>query len=445
MAEKEAEQEMTIEEAQAKRKVYPLQPSERLLEARKKKTSGRERRWQKSDDPFEGLVRRHTAHVNRSFPVSSGACDFVRHDCDLRGHFSGFFADLPQPRGVPFEHAHRRVEYAGNDLHSDELPHHSDAFVAAAADCLRAGRLPLAGALRERTSSLGGSPSYLNAAYDMTSRAPATARVVRKTEHLPSRLHSDPVPVRQTEHPLSTAWAGCTKGAMLVYSNTTVLRQPEKALPLAALHFNAEHYAELDDDVKVPVPMRMRQNWPQALAIGPANALREKVSEGLYFEAHVEVTSTVSEEIQSRGQLGTGEGQVPQVHFGVTSEAAPDDYWESVDLEEPYISGGNCWTISTSGYVYANGAFQGTVPVEWPKPSGLAPWPARPKVRLRMGLMVTECGGLRLFVDDRLVASSPPGVVPRALGWGVGSLFPLVALGPNIWRVTLLPHRKMEQ
>jgi len=443
-----AEKEMTVAEAAAKRKVYPLQPSDRLLVARGKKSAGRERRWEAKDDPFEGLVRRHTAHVNRLHPVSSGACDFVRHDCDLRGQFSGFFADLPQPRGVPFDHAHRRVEYAGNDLFSDELPRHSDAFVAAATDCLRAGCLPLVDALTERqTSSLGGSPSALNAAYDMTSWAPATARVVRKKEHLPSRLHSDPVSVKPTRKPQSLAWAGCTRGAMLVYSNTTVLRQPDKVVPLAAMHFDAENCAELDelDVVKVPVPMRMRQNWPQALAIGPANSLREKISEGLYFETHVEVTSVASKEIQSRGQRGTEGGQVPQMHFGVTSVAPPEDYWESVVLEDPYISGGSCWTISTSGYVYADGAFQCSVPVDWAAPSGIAPWPARPKARRRVGLLVTEWGGLRLFVDDRLTASSPPGIVPRALGWGVGSLFPLVALGPNIWRVTLLPHDEMEQ
>jgi len=259
-------------------------------------------------------------------------------------------------------------------------------------------------------------------------------------------LHSDPISVRPTDNPQSLAWAGCTKGAMLVYSNTTVLRQPEKALPLAAMHFDAEHCAELDDlDVNFPAPMRMRQNWPHALAIGPAGALREKTSEGIYFETHVEVTSMASEEIQSRGPRGTAEGQVPQAHFGVTSAAPPEDYWESVELEDPYISGGSCWTISTSGYVYGNGVLQCRVPVDWPTASGIAPWPARPKVRRRVGLMVTEWGGLRLFVDDRLAASSPPGVVPRALGWGVGSLFPLVALGPNIWRVTLLPHSVIEQ
>lgn len=476
------------------RRYYPSRPSPRFSEAREENAKAARKAAAaagaarvpsrppavKPRDPFEGLKRLHGGHIGHSHPVPSGACAFFRKDCDVKeALFPGVTAELVHPGGVPLGDVQRRLEASGQDLPCEELPSLANAFVASAAGCIRAGRYPLAGALSARLKQLDGEPVQLHPA-QVTTRAPATARIIREQCDLPQRLHSVATATRPAA-PLSLNWIACSKGARLMYSKTTAVRDVEKSVtigdsvlpgyghrkpddqdsgagalrcrhtwahlqprrelsPQSPAH---EHSAEATEPAQAvdPAarPMRLRQKWPRALAVGPASAIVSRLPEGKYFETTVELAAQAREHFMSRVHDAAGPGQRPLLHIGVTTAAPPEGAEEVLD--EPYTSGGQCWLISTGGHVYSEGVHRCTTSVTWPQftPKESDLLPVRPLHGVRLGLLVTDAGSLQLYVNGALAAISPPDTMPRALAWGTGLLFPMVALGPNIRRVTLCP------
>jgi len=309
----------------------------------------------------------------------------------------------------------------------------------------------------------------------MTPRAPATACIIRSPYDLPHRQHSIPSATRPTE-PLTSAWVACSKGAVLMYAKTTVVRNPEKSIrdsdcvPVGQgsetkeegdwvtrslryrhnwVHRQGAKGSATSEPTSHPTsersevvartspPISLHQQWPQALAVGPATALMDCSPEGLYFETDVELAAQVRQHFRSRLHAAVGSGQRPLLHVGVTSVAPPEGPEELLD--EPYTSGEQCWLVSTGGHVYSEGIHRCTLPITWPPSEAKAIdiRPVRPCRSTKVGLLVTDAGALHLFVDGSMAASSPPDIVPRALAWGIGSLFPMIVLGPNIWRATL--------
>mmetsp|Transcript_20084 Transcript_20084/g.47310 ORF Transcript_20084/g.47310 Transcript_20084/m.47310 type:complete len:454 (-) Transcript_20084:22-1383(-) len=429
------------------RRHYPSQPSTRIAEA--KSSKGRKgapgRVPEKARDPSERAKRRTDERILCPCPVPSGAYTFPRNPgFKHEGVFQGVGADLIHPGSVPASEVQKRLEASGHDLPSGELPALANAFTASVTDCIRAGRFPLAGALSARLHQLDGRPETLHPA-EMTPRAAATTRIIRAPCDLPQRLHSVPAATRPIM-PLSLPWTACSRGARLACSRTTVVRDAEKSMtvddsvlrgPEGVLGTSPAQPSQSLAADPTTAPMRLRQKWPQALAVGPASAIVSRFPEGRYFETSVELAAQAREHFQSRVHAAAGPGQRPLLHMGVTTAAPPDDVEEVLGL--PYTSGDQCWLISTAGHVYSEGEHRCTTAVTWPQ---LTPRPSeilrvRPQSGSRLGLLITDAGELQLSVNGSVVATSPPDTLPRALAWSADMLFPMVVLGPNIWRVTL--------
>merc|ERR1712032_680782 len=185
--------------------------------------------------------------------------------------------------------------------------------------------------------------------------------------------------------------------------------------------------------------LRFRQRWSGGFAVGPASAITDRAPARKYFETVVDVTPEAREHFVSRRHAALGAGQRPLLHIGFTARAPhcnaedplPDDFCADM-----------CWLIAMTGHVYCGGDLQCTVPVIWPD-GGLsrqqsAACPVKPHRQLHIGLFLAETGALHLTVNGHQVATSPEDVVPRSMLWGASPIFPLVVLGPNVDRVTLV-------
>lgn len=225
----------------------------------------------------------------------------------------------------------------------------------------------------------------------------------------------------------SLAWSGCTRGARLQFAGTVVSAVAACRLPAAG---GSGH------DLR---------SSPQCVAVGPTTAWKDLSTTGRYFEVHVETQALQAEHIALRSSQNPGEHQKPQLHIGVTSippeEAlGPCDGLDAAvasSLEPtPYEREESCWTISTTGHVRANGKVLAAVPVYWPEPGSARS--LHGQTGLRIGLLVTEMGALRLVVNGQTVASSSE-ILPRELSLQSAMLLrPLVRLGSNVARTKLL-------
>lgn len=247
-------------------------------------------------------------------------------------------------------------------------------------------------------------------------------------EATPRMLHSRTglTPRPEGSHVTTLPWSGCSLGARLRYARTTAVRG------------NAGETGRPNGGT---VSMRSQ---PQCYAVGPAEALRDCSVEGRYFEVRVELCPRDVTHFANDGHSGgrgvqedVGVGQRPLLLLGV-SHVPPPEQGLGCAPEIPYDHGDLCYSISTTGHVRADGQLVETVPVKWPdapqrsRAAGLCPG-------LQVGLLISEHGALRLFVNGDEVATSSAGVVPRPRARGAEPLFPVVGLGPNVDRVTLKP------
>lgn len=430
------------------RRVYPTTPSPRIIKARQQNAA--EARKKKAaivqvakqiTDPFAKLQRRHTEVINRPDPVPSGACLFHRDECRAKDKlFSGRAAELfPGDHPPVLKMLARRVEDAGEDLPTEELPPLANAFGAAVSDGIRAGRWGLVAALEERMPQVGADGSTPRFHPAKPSRAPASAHVVRHLHELPGRSPPVPQPSRPSG-PLSLRWVACSIGALMKYARTGVARNWERDLevrdagsPKGSVPIQSAIDAENG-------PLRLQQKWPRAFAIGPCNALRDCTSAGHFFEVTVEMALQEREHFESRSQAREEPGQRPLLHLGVGSSKLPvsdETINDLEDLQEAF--GDDFWTISTSGSVHSAGVSSGTVQVTWPSTRIHPPRPVRPRLCFNMNLLVAENGALHLWVDGENAVNSPAGLVPLNFARAAGSLSPVAVIGPNVATVTLRP------
>eukprot|EP00927_Polykrikos_kofoidii_P062769 TRINITY_DN57572_c0_g1_i1.p1 TRINITY_DN57572_c0_g1~~TRINITY_DN57572_c0_g1_i1.p1 ORF type:complete len:489 (+),score=67.83 TRINITY_DN57572_c0_g1_i1:2-1468(+) len=387
----------------------------------------------------------------REYPVPTGAFSFSRHSRAVSAKSAR-------------EYKPPRSKVGLEDVPSDNLPPMSHVLGAAISDSMKAGCWGLAAALADvlpghvsdedrgmvddRTVEEGRD---LNKIVDNMAPwpCPATAHMVRNDwTKLPGKPRGASVPTR-SDAPLSLAWVACSDGARLKYARTTVVRGWERGLLW-------EHRlaGPLDDETGSREndcwPMRFRQQWKQAFAVGPANAMKDLDTYGRRFEVSVEIVPQDREHYMHRLHQAPGMCQRPHLHLGVTALSLPpqrggDDL--EGRLEDPLSVFERCWMLSTNGHVYVGESVRCTVPVTWPvrpRPTSQA---SRSSVRVRLGLQVTESGSLRLTVDDdlgvpgsgELVAASTDDIVPRSYAREADALFPLVVIGPNIAGVTLRP------
>jgi len=96
--------------------------------------------------------------------------------------------------------------------------------------------------------------------------------------------------------------------------------------------------------------------------------------------------------------------------------------------------------VSTTGYVYVEGRPERQVSVRWPAEPAAAHARVRAGLRhrVRLELLVTVFGELRLVTGGTLVVASPMGAVPLPLARVAGALFPMTELGRNVMSATLL-------
>lgn len=244
----------------------------------------------------------------------------------------------------------------------------------------------------------------------------------------PRMLHSQRglTPRPEGPHVTTLPWSGCSLGARLRYARTTAVRAKarETGLPSGGT-----------------VSMKSQ---PQCYAVGPAEAFRNCSVEGQYFEVCVEVCPKEIEHYANEGHSGArgiqetvGAGQRPQLCLGA-SIVPPPEQGLGCAPEVPYNHGDLCYSISMAGHVRAEGRLLETVHVRWPdapqrsRLAGLRPG-------LQIGLLISEHGALRLFLNGHEIATSRAEVVPRSVARGAQPLFPVVGLGTNIDRVTLKP------
>mmetsp|Transcript_700 Transcript_700/g.1297 ORF Transcript_700/g.1297 Transcript_700/m.1297 type:complete len:417 (+) Transcript_700:57-1307(+) len=193
-------------------------------------------------------------------------------------------------------------------------------------------------------------------------------------------------------------------------------------------------------------PPGFRQKWPQCCAVGPLSAWRDCSTKGRYFEVSVELRRHDFERFTG------SQGKRPLLQLGVTS-LPPEEGLSRPDA--PYERGEHCWLMSTTGHVYCEGVPTQRLHTDWPsEPRGrgrddLPHYPVTLR-GLRLALLVTEVGSLRLFVShspwgrsgawggcDVEVATSAQETLPLPLARQVGALYPFVILGPNVSLVTL--------
>mmetsp|Transcript_153460 Transcript_153460/g.491879 ORF Transcript_153460/g.491879 Transcript_153460/m.491879 type:complete len:493 (-) Transcript_153460:33-1511(-) len=474
------------------RHVYPHSPSARLKEAR---ASGGKRGGAAAgagvglgrplgaapsrlvapagEQSLKGLIQRP--------PFASGAYLFPRAECPVSTEFfSGKASDL-QPTGGHrstilghIDGVRRCQEVIAGDLPGDDLAPLPLEFAASAEHCKRAGRFALASALTERLSHLGLEPAVAPAATLRAQSARRSPAGVPPRPLLSLAMRERPLqgPRRTLERQVALAqpgppalgWAACSTGALLMFARTAVVREAERGLyGCAEVLTGTRRRRPSEPEAGDTRPegggerdeaLRLRRRWPAAFAVGPSTALVQRPLSSRYFEVAVDFGAAAKEHLVSRVQTAAGAGQRPLLQVGLTSSSPPRRQGadeanvgvpDDLALEEDFLHEG-CWLIGMGGHVFEGSELRCTVPVEWPcsldgKGREQTAFAVRPGRRLHVGLAVEASGALRLLIDGAEVACAPEGTVPRPIALGGGRLHPVVVLGPNIERVTLVSVR----
>lgn len=253
----------------------------------------------------------------------------------------------------------------------------------------------------------------------------------------PSKFHGRSLAMT-SRAPKTMAWCGCSAAARLTHAKTMVLRDRGKRVATRPDSFDPsldlpndpgsseitgsepQEHQTLEDNITLLPSFHPR--WSQAFAMGPRILSQDR--EGMLFEVRVELEPQKMEYFEHRAPDSTAR-QRPLLHIGVCQDAfaGPDHPWSEYQ---------RCWLLSSWGQVVVSGKTCGSVPVAWPRAV-----PKRLSRGLRLGLLVTSAGALRLLVEGEVVCATSPGIVPVGAAQTPGTLAPFLVLGPNVVQAIL--------
>lgn len=382
--------------------------------------------------------------------MSSGAMHFPRPECSgLKDSLSQKSSTLQAARlnksnfHVDLETFRRCFEEAAGDLPGGLLPPLDVDLSAAAAHAVRAGRFELASAVleRRRPAEAAGAPQSARS-FVMRERPSARYTSGRRSEH-----RGPPLP--------TAPWLACSVGAVLQYARSTVVREAERGYVGCSVVLTGSRRRAQEAGSPQPAQktsdgtraLRLRRRWPGAFAVGPV--VSPRLGGGLHFQVLVELRQASKEHFRDRTAEVFASLQRPLLHIGFTARppvdgGAPAAQDVADALDEDFLHD-DCWLISMDGHVFEGSQCRCSIELAWsgalhaallgePPAAGL-PQTLR---RLCLGLSLEASGALRLDCGGMELGRTPAALVPRRFLSGAVSLHPLVVLGPNIERITLL-------